>query len=74
MAAPVPRGAHARAPSRRRSQVIGNEGGPLVRATVLDALAGRSDSNSRRALQFWNARGAGSGSLEDAVYAPVDGD
>jgi aminopeptidase N len=56
-------------------EILGEpDGGPLVRATVLDALAGRSDSNSRRALQFWNARGAGSASLEDAVYAPVDGD
>lgn len=57
-------------------EILGEpDGGPLVRATVLDALAGRSDRNSRRALEFWNARGAGSAAaLEDAVYAPADGD
>ncbi len=55
-------------------EILGEpDGGPLVRATVLDALARRSDQNSRRALQSWNDRGPGSGSgLEDAVYAPLE--
>lgn len=54
-------------------EILGEpDGGPLVRAVVLDALASRSDLNSRRALEHWNTFGPRSGAqASDAVYGPA---